>query len=1097
MKSSFRRKQFGASAEGTAMEQRRPLCARYLLAGCCFIALIFNAEAEVAANGKQAWTGCAARDISIVIRGCTSIVDGRGATKTMLIQAYLNRGKALAKRGDFVQAIADFNQVIHLSPNDADAYRERGHGYSEQNDATRAAADIGAALRLSPNDAKTYAVRGWFYKSNGDNERAKADFDQAVNLANKAIAARQDLASAHYARAEAFAGLGDYDRAISDDDEAIRLRPEDETLYADRGITYELKGNNERALTDFNKALDLQPGYWHALNGRADIYIKKKEYGHAVADCDLATKLSKDNAAAYSLRGYANRSKGDYDHAIADINEAIRLNPNFADAFANRGWAYSYKKDFERAIADFDMAITLNKNGVNYYNGRGYAYREKGDNDRAISDFDEAIGLSPNFTDALDNRGWAYARKEDYGRAIADFTRVIELNPSSDHYVERGEIYQKAGENAKALADFNEAVRLNPDNWLAYSARRSVYFRQGATESQIADLKEILRLRPDDDTNRLLLAQAYDKKGEHDRAIAMLDKLLAERPDNFDAYHYRGQIYISTHEFDAAIADANQLIRLKPDKGDGYHLRALAYVNKKDFDHAIADLSQAIRADPDRADIYMSRAAIYDLKGDYEHAIADVSEAIKLPMGTPSNQSFANASPDYRKVYIKLLQGQYTQRATYRANLGDFENAIADCNEAVRLWPDGSDGYRGRGLIYYWQKQYDLALQDFDKALRLDPNGDSRFLKAIALIHLSRIDEATTEVNIGLTSGANRDLFLTARGEIAYAQSKYAQAVDDYSEAMKASQFNFPLQFTYRAAAYEKLGQKALAMGDYKAAIELDAPNPAQRDARILARERLGVLQGETLSTQQMAQPQHRPADPGRRIALVIGVSAYKSAEHLPNPVHDADAMAKAFRGLGFTEVTEVRDPDRPTLEKAIKAFGDETGQADWAVVFYAGHGMAVDGRTFLLPTDAELDIDRHVEFETVSLDRVLDSVADAKKLALVILDACRNNPFLNRMRQSGRTARALGQGLASIEPQRGEFVVYATRDGSTAEDGKGDHSPFTQALLMHIGEAGVDIRLMFSEVRDTVLKTTQNRQSPFTYGSLPGEAFYFKMAEQ
>ena len=98
-------------------------------------------------------------------------------------------------------------------------------------------------------------------------------------------------------------------------------------------------------------------------------------------------------------------------------------------------------------------------------------------------------------------------------------------------------------------------------------------------------------------------------------------------------------------------------------------------------------------------------------------------------------------------------------------------------------------------------------------------------------------------------------------------------------------------------------------------------------------------------------------------------------------------------------------------------------------------------------------------------------------------------------MRQSGRSVRSLGQGLAAVDPQQNQFVGYATKDGSTAEDGAGDHSPFTQALLMHIGEAGVDIRFLFSEVGDSVRKITQNRQNPFTYGSLPAERFFFKMA--
>ena len=142
-----------------------------------------------------------------------------------------------------------------------------------------------------------------------------------------------------------------------------------------------------------------------------------------------------------------------------------------------------------------------------------------------------------------------------------------------------------------------------------------------------------------------------------------------------------------------------------------------------------------------------------------------------------------------------------------------------------------------------------------------------------------------------------------------------------------------------RGQAYEKLGQKALAMADYTAAVGLNVPNPGQRDARVIARERLGVLQGEAIAAQQPAQtPQHKaqPADQGRRIALVIGVGAYKNAPVLRNPPNDAAAVAKAFRDLGFAEVIEVQDRTRAALESAFMSFGDKTPDADWAVVFYA-----------------------------------------------------------------------------------------------------------------------------------------------------------------
>jgi tetratricopeptide (TPR) repeat protein len=1062
-----RRREFWGEIGEQAMGRRQFSYALYAL-GFCLIALLSGPQAGAA--GKQDWPACAARDIKTVIRGCTGIIEGKGESKARRIEAYLNRGKALAKRGSFAEAIADFDQVLRLSPGNAEAYRERGESHAERNEKAKAEADFTAVIGSSSNDAKTYAVlsghynaRGWFLKTNGHNERAKADFEHAISLADKAIAAKEDIAKAHYYRAGALAGLGRYDQAISDYDKAIKLKPDDEAAYASRGIVYGLKGSKDQGITDLTKALDLQPGYWRGLNGRADLFIQKKDYEHAIGDCELAIKLSKDNAAAYNLRGYAYRSKGDNDRAIVDIDEAIRLSPNFAAAYANRGWAYSAKKDYERGVADFTRAIELN----------------------------------PKLTGAYNGRGQAYSDKKDFNRAIADLNVLIGIDPSSDNYVARGFVYARMGDNAKALADFSEAIRLNPDNWAAYSDRKAVYAKQGEYDKEIADIKEAIRLRPDDDTMHILLAQAYDGKKEYDRAIAVLDRLLQKKPDNYSAYTNRADFHINTKEYDAAISDVNEMIRLKPDDARGYSLRALVYTLKKAFDLAIPDITQAIRLEPDGfISDYSLRGSLYNLKGNYERAVADASEAIKLGL---ARMAEPDLKAELQQLYSFQVQTGYYERGIYRTNIGDFENALADFNEIIRLRPDSREGYRARAQFYYWQKQYDLVIPDADKALRLDPSDEiARTTKGLALLCLGKTREAAVEAEAGLRTGRKPDGYMALRAQIVYGQGKFAQALDDLNEAIKLAPFEYPTYYLYRGQAYEKLGQKALATADYKAAAGLEAPNPSQREARILARERLAALQGETLTAEQSAQPQRPPIDPGRRIALVIGAGAYEKAARLANPVSDAEAMADALRGLGFAEVIEVRDPGRASLEQAVKAFGDKAEQADWAAVFYAGHGIQVDGRNYLIPTDASLDNERHIEFETVSLDRILGSVAGAKKLALVILDSCRNNPFLSRMvRPGGRATRALGQGLAAIEPQQGQFVVYATKDGSTADDGEGDHSPFTKALLMHIGEAGLDIRLMFSKVRDTVLKITQNRQSPFTYGSLPGEGLYFKVAER
>jgi len=233
------------------------------------------------------------------------------------------------------------------------------------------------------------------------------------------------------------------------------------------------------------------------------------------------------------------------------------------------------------------------------------------------------------------------------------------------------------------------------------------------------------------------------------------------------------------------------------------------------------------------------------------------------------------------------------------------------------------------------------------------------------------------------------------------------------------------------------------------------------------------------------------PAPAGRRIALVIGMSAYTHVGRLRNPASDARAVAAVFRRLGFAEVIEREDLSRAGLEETLKDFGDKAADADWAVVYYAGHGVEMNGENYLVPVDAKLDRADHVEEETVTLKRVLSKAEAARKLRMVILDACRNNPF--RMASADGRSRAIGRGLSPVEPAGGVLVVYAARGGTVADDGGTEHSPFAEALLTHVETPDLEISLLFRKVRDQVLAHTHNAQEPFVYGSLPGDGFYFK----
>ncbi len=236
------------------------------------------------------------------------------------------------------------------------------------------------------------------------------------------------------------------------------------------------------------------------------------------------------------------------------------------------------------------------------------------------------------------------------------------------------------------------------------------------------------------------------------------------------------------------------------------------------------------------------------------------------------------------------------------------------------------------------------------------------------------------------------------------------------------------------------------------------------------------------------------PAAAETRVALVIGINAYENAPPLANPVNDAQAIGDALRRLNF-EVEELHDPDFRALIRGVRDFGIRAQKADTALVYYAGHGVQVDRENYLIPADAKLERARDLAYEALPLSLLLDEAAQAGKIGIVLLDSCRNNPFIDRvsraMSVSGR-AVATTPGLARVDNvPRNTMVVMAAKADQIAEDGQ-EHSPFAAAILAHFQIPGLELGLFFRSVRDAVLKATQNRQEPYVFSSLGAEPFYF-----
>jgi uncharacterized caspase-like protein len=231
-----------------------------------------------------------------------------------------------------------------------------------------------------------------------------------------------------------------------------------------------------------------------------------------------------------------------------------------------------------------------------------------------------------------------------------------------------------------------------------------------------------------------------------------------------------------------------------------------------------------------------------------------------------------------------------------------------------------------------------------------------------------------------------------------------------------------------------------------------------------------------------------------KRVALVIGNSAYQNTAPLKNPRSDAEDMSTALKRLGF-EVISGYDLDDRGMSQRVRDFARSVEGADTALFFYAGHGLQSKGQNYLVPVNASLKTESDLDFETVSLDLVMKQMQRSARVSLVFLDACRDNP-LTRSLRSGSRSTAVGTGLARIEEAAGMMISFSTQPGNVALDGAGRNSPFTKALLQHIDTAGATIGDIMIDVRKQVIAETNERQIPWENSSLTGK-FYFRPGAQ
>ena len=390
-------------------------------------------------------------------------------------------------------------------------------------------------------------------------------------------------------------------------------------------------------------------------------------------------------------------------------------------------------------------------------------------------------------------------------------------------------------------------------------------------------------------------------------------------------------------------------------------------------------------------------------------------------------------------------------------------------------------------------------------AIKLSPS--SLYLSPIAAITklaLGDTDGSFDDMNNAIRLDPKAPTPLISRAEIWRIRQDYDHAIADASAALQLLKSGVPLPaltepgsmllntYTTRGLAYETKGDITSAKADYAASLSVAVVSSASKKTQAAAKARLAAL-----DKADALPPRPATNSPGeRRLALVIGNGAYTHVTALPNPPNDAHAVAKTLRDLGF-EVTESIDADHATLEKVTSNFIVGATGAKIALLYYAGHGVQIDGHNFLVPVDVQRDSAANLMTEMTDMDNLLAGLDDDIRTNILIFDACRNNPFEKVADAGSGRSISISTGLASpgslgagATAGAGTLIAFATAPGKVALDGAGTNSPFSSALSKFMPTQGLEVQQMLTRVRADVVTATDNKQVPWSNSSLLGEVY-------
>jgi len=534
--------------------------------------------------------------------------------------------------------------------------------------------------------------------------------------------------------------------------------------------------------------------------------------------------------------------------------------------------------------------------------------------------------------------------------------------------------------------------------------------------------------------------------GAPDSAIAACTRLIGTgtlpAAQRADLYAARGNAYRAQRDFDRAIADFDEAIRLDSARPFFLELRGNAWFAKRDYSQAIADYDRALQLNPRLIPAHVGRASSHFATGDLDAAVADYQAAIDL-------------NPKAAVLYV--------ERGNVWRRKGDTVRAIADYSDALRIAPALLGAHVARGIALEAAGDRNGARADYQAAIAAEARGEP-----------GARAQATARARLAMLDSAERSAVSAPPSVTAVPAAPAAQP---------------GAAVTPSGAAAPGLAIPPSAIIPPKAETTSAFATPPAPPVRQSAAAPANVVTAPAIPRVETTPPVGAAS---ARLALVIGNGAYVNASALANPPNDAAVVAKALREVGF-EVLEGSNLDRAGMERLVREFLRKAPGARVTLLYYAGHGMQVDGKNYLIPIDAKLAAPSDLPFETLDLDKVLAGLDDEARANIVVLDACRDNPLARSFASKLAATRsaAVPAGLAAYATVgTGTLIAFATAPGQTALDGSGGNSPFTTAFVKHVRTPGIEVNQMLTRVRIEVAAATKNRQVPWANSSLMGEIY-------